>query len=72
MLYPQYFIDLKHSFDLIRRRLAVWFLPHVCMQLIFLWSQISEVSDYLSIKHIHCPAINALIAAETEIVPVFF
>lgn len=54
--------------DLFRRRTwtAVWFLPHVCMLLIFLWSRISEVSDYVSIKHIHCPAINALIAGEKE------
>lgn len=36
------------------------------MLLIFLLSQISEVSDYVSIKHIHCPAINALIAGEKE------
>lgn len=57
-----------HCFDLFRGRTwaAVWFLPHVCMLLIFLWSRISEVSDYVSIKHIHCPAINALIAAEKE------
>lgn len=39
------------------------------MLLIFLLSQISEVSDYVSIKHIHCPAINALIAGEKENVP---
>lgn len=45
---------------------TVWFLSCVCMLLIFLWSRISEVSDYVSIKHIHCPAINALIAEETE------
>lgn len=43
-----------------------FFLPCICILLIFFWSQISEVSDYVSIKHIYCPAINALIAGETE------
>lgn len=31
------------------------------MPLIFLLSQISEVSDYVSIKHVHCPVISGLI-----------
>lgn len=39
------------------------------MLLISLWNQIREVSDCVSIKHIHCPAINVLIAGETENVP---
>lgn len=44
----------------------LWFLLHVLVPLIFLLCQISEVSDYVSIKHILCPAINVLIAGEKE------
>lgn len=44
----------------------LWFLLHVLAPLIFLLCQISEVSDYVSIKHILCPAINVLIAGEKE------
>lgn len=46
--------------------MCMFFLPCVCMLLIFFWSRISEVPDYVSIKHIYCPAINSLIAGETE------
>lgn len=42
------------------------FLLHIFLLLIFLLCQISEVSDYVSIKDILCPAINVLIAAEKE------
>lgn len=41
-------------------------LLHIFELLIFLLCEISEVSDYVSIKHILCPAINVLIAAEKE------
>lgn len=44
----------------------LWFLLHILVLLIFLLCQISEVSDYVSIKHILCPAIRALIAGEKE------
>lgn len=44
----------------------LWFLLHIFVLLIFLLCPISEVSDYVSIKHVFCPAINVLIAAEKE------